>query len=597
MRPFVPIVMLLAACPAAASTRDLPVDWRDKVAPTVLTRAQAGEPVDVLLQVGTPPDLAHAATIRDRVERIRWVVGTLRDAALRSQRPVVGRLRALGVDYDAYWVASLVRARLDGDRLADVAALDAVRRVVANPVVATPLPAPTADGGPARAVEWNVSQVGADALWALGITGEGAVIGAQDTGYDWDHPALQHAYRGWDGQTATHDHNWHDAIHSGGGSCGADAAEPCDDYGHGTHTLGTMVGDDGGSNRIGLAPGARWIGCRNMDVGNGTPATYTECFQWFLAPTDAAGGDPDPALAPHVINNSWACPPSEGCDADTLAQVVANVRAAGIVVVASAGNSGSTCGSVADPPAIYDDSFSVGAVDASDVVAGFSSRGPVSIDGSERMKPDIVAPGVAVRSSWRGGGYATAQGTSMAGPHVAAAVALLLDARPDLAGRPDDIEALLVAAAAPLTTVEGCGGDSTAAVPNNTYGGGRLDLPALIAGDADGDGVSLLDDCAPLDPALWSPPGEVASLELDLLAGVARLSWAPPGDPGTAAPSYRVVRSTDPTLAGATCAAAGLTGTTWDDPAPPPAPGSVEFLAVRVEDACAAAVGQPGTCP
>ena len=104
-----------------------------------------------------------------------------------------------------------------------------------------------------------------------------------------DHPALKASYRGWDGSTADHNYNWHDAITSGnGGVCGLDSPEPCDDYGHGTHTMGTMIGNDMDSaepgwpndaaNAIGVAPGARWIGCRNMDVGNGTPTTYMDCL-------------------------------------------------------------------------------------------------------------------------------------------------------------------------------------------------------------------------------------------------------------------------------------------------------------------------------
>jgi len=99
------------------------------------------------------------------------------------------------------------------------------------------------------------------------------------------------------------------------------APAPCDDMGHGTHVMGTAVGWDGGENRIGVAPGARWIGCRDMDNGFGTPATYLECFEFFLAPYPVNGtpeqGDPD--LAPDVTNNSWSCPPAEGCSAGTLA--------------------------------------------------------------------------------------------------------------------------------------------------------------------------------------------------------------------------------------------------------------------------------------
>ena len=150
---------------------------------------------------------------------------------------------------------------------------------------------------------------------APGYTGQGAVIAGQDTGYQWDHPALKDQYRGWNGSAADHNYNWHDAIHATGSSCGADSPCPCDDNDHGTHTMGTMVGDDGGANQIGMAPGARWIGCRNMNAGVGTPTTYIECFEWFIAPTDLAGQNPNPAMAPDVINNSWGCPESEGCSA------------------------------------------------------------------------------------------------------------------------------------------------------------------------------------------------------------------------------------------------------------------------------------------
>ena len=166
-----------------------------------------------------------------------------------------------------------------------------------------------------QGVEWNIIKVKAPDVWAMGFTGQGVVIGGQDTGYQWDHPALINQYRGWNGTSADHDYNWHDAIHedAGGNPCGYNSPFPCDDYGHGTHTMGTMVGDDGGANQIGMAPGARWIGCRNMDNGVGSPATYAECYQWFVAPTALDGSEPRPDLAPDVINNSWGCPPSEGC--------------------------------------------------------------------------------------------------------------------------------------------------------------------------------------------------------------------------------------------------------------------------------------------
>src|SRR5690606_7611326 len=145
-------------------------------------------------------------------------------------------------------------------------------------------------------------------------------IAGQDTGIRWTHNAIKAKYRGWNGSSADHNHNWHDAIHVTGSSCGADAMAPCDDNGHGSHTIGTMLGDDGGSNQVGVAPGARWIGCRNMNAGDGTPARYNECAQWFLAPTDLAGNDPQPDLAPDVVSNSWGCPVDEGCTAGTEVQ-------------------------------------------------------------------------------------------------------------------------------------------------------------------------------------------------------------------------------------------------------------------------------------
>ena len=204
-----------------------------------------------------------------------------------------------------------------------------------------------------------------------------------------------------------------------------DSQEPCDDQGHGTHTMGTMIGSEG-DNQIGVAPDAQWCACRNMERGYGTPFTYIECFEWFLAPTDLNNENPDPSKAPHVINNSWGCPPTEGCNPDNFELmniVVNNLRAAGIVVVVSAGNDGSGCGSVYTPAAIYEGSFSIGATRSNDTIAGFSSRGPVWSDGSNRLKPNVCAPGTNVRSSVPGGGYDYSSGTSMAGPHVAGLVA------------------------------------------------------------------------------------------------------------------------------------------------------------------------------
>jgi serine protease AprX len=329
--------------------------------------------------------------------------------------------------------------------------------------------------------------VGAPVMWTMGFTGTGQVYANADTGVQWDHPALKSHYRGWNGTTADHNFNWWDAITTTIAStvnpCGYSLQAPCDDYGHGTHTMGIGIGDDGAGDQIGVAPGAKWIACRNMDQGVGRPSTYISCFQFFLAPTDLNGNNAKPDLRPDVVGNSYGCPfgpPPNGetCMTDSLLNAMDNLRAAGVFMAVSAGNSGSACSTVSDPPAFYDSAITIGATDSSDNLAGFSSRGPVTVDGSNRRKPDLSAPGVSVRSSYPPNNYASLSGTSMSSPHVAGAVALLWSAVPWLARKVDQTEFILEASAVHYLSSQGCGGDSPYQWPNNTYGYGRIDVKA-----------------------------------------------------------------------------------------------------------------------
>ena len=474
-------------------------DWRAKVDDSLLESSSKPGSIEFLLFLREQADSSDFSDRKkegrqsglSRIERGAAAVARLQKLATVSQASLVDaltRVRSLAPksglpEFRSFWVANMIWVRGSTTLMRELAHDPAVARVMANPRVQFSLPPqPSIDHLPSgiAGIESNLSLVGAPQVWSMGITGQGAVIGGQDTGYEWDHPALKNQYRGWDGSTADHAYNWHDAIHSGGGSCGANSITPCDDEDHGTHTMGIMVGDDGVSNQIGMAPGARWIGCRNMDVGFGTPATYTECFQWFMAPTDENGLNPDASKAPHVINNSWSCPDFEGCvDPLILETVVNNVRSSGIFVAVSAANDGPSCSSIVDPPAIYEGSFTVGATNNSDVIANFSSRGPVTV-GGDPAKPDISAPGVSIRSSVRGGAYKALSGTSMSGPHVAGLVALLISASPELAGDVDSLESIIEASALPLTTSEGCGGDGPADIPNHTFGHGRIDALAAV---------------------------------------------------------------------------------------------------------------------
>jgi len=521
--------------------------WRQKVHPKVREQAARG-PAEFLVFLREQADLRSLDGPGTRRQRGSQVYQRLTEVARRSQAPLIELLESRGLEYRTYWIANMIWVRGGIGDVETLARRTDVLRVDPNPRVRL-APAPATVKSEARVSEsnvgWNILQVSADRVWSLGFNGQGVVVGGQDTGYQWDHPALRDQYRGWSGTDVDHDYNWHDAIHEGSSSCGVELPEPCDDHDHGTHTMGTMIGDDGGTNRIGMAPGARWIGCRNMADGHGTPETYTECFQWFVAPTDRDGANPDPSRAPHVINNSWVCPPEEGCAVNTLRTVVENTRAAGIVVVGGAGNEGSFCSTVADPPAIYGASLSVGAIDCNDSIAWFSARGPVIVDGSGRLKPDVVAPGVSVRSSVNDGDYRSFSGTSMAGPHAAGLVALLLSARPDLIGRVDEIEALVRAEAHPLTSSQTCGELPGTSVPNHTFGHGRIDALEVLLGDADEDGRDNLGDCLPIDGGVWSAPGPVPELALKGAAPT-EIRWVAPPEPGAGEPQIRVLRSGQP---------------------------------------------------
>ena len=487
----------------------------EKIAPWVIQQTENGQESEFLVVLADQADLSAADALPSKKEKGRYVYGTLFRKAEATQGPILQRLRERNMEYQSFYIVNMIKVRGDRSVALELATRPDVARVDSNMSFQQALPVLLPENrlrvNVPAAVEPNISYVNAPAVWAMGFTGQGIVVGGQDTGYQWNHPALQSQYRGWNGVSANHDYNWHDSIHSGGGSCGANAVAPCDDYGHGTHTMGTAVGSDGGSNSIGMAPGAKWIGCRNMNVGVGSPATYSECLEFFLAPYPVGGnssqGDPD--KAPDVTVNSWSCPSSEGCAADTLRLAFQAQRAAGIMTVVSASNSGPGCSTVSEPPPIYREVFSVGALQTgTDTIASFSSRGPVIIDGSGLRKPNISAPGTSVRSSTPGGSYGSMNGTSMAAPHVSGAVALLWSARPNLKNNISLTEKILSSSAVHISA-SAC---SSSGWPNNVYGFGRLDARAAVQlsgfanmyADFDADGLSDITVWRPSDGTWYS---------------------------------------------------------------------------------------------
>lgn len=471
--------------------------WHQKVDARLLQRLTGGEAVEFLVIMQQQPDLRPAEQFRRKEDKGNFVYQTCVALAENTQAPVRNLLKNNNAPIQSFWVVNALWSKGDALLVEKIARLPEVARVEDNPVLTMqPLPQDNAQTVTDRlvAISWGLTKINADDVWALGYKGATVVMGGQDTGYEWQHPAINNKYRGWNGSTADHNYNWHDAIHAlingGSNSCGLNLTVPCDDHSHGTHTVGTMTGGPATDSIIGVAPDAKWMGCRNMEEGDGTPATYIECFQWFIAPTNTAGNNPNTAMAPHVINNSWGCPSSEGCNSGnyaTMEAVVNSVRAAGILVVVSAGNDGSGCSTVNTPAAIYTGSFSVGATNSSDGIAGFSSRGPVTVNGSGIKKPNISAPGVSILScigSDNNSGsysYASWQGTSMAGPHVAGVAALIMSARPDLKGNVNVLEDLMETTALPrYATAPFCGNDNASSRPNNVYGYGRVDALAAV---------------------------------------------------------------------------------------------------------------------
>lgn len=470
-----------------------------KIAPEVAADTLDGKRTSVVIFLADQADVSAAYDMKDQNARGWYVYNTLKEHADWTQADIKSFLMVRGIEYQSFWVANMIVAevtRSEAEQIAarpDVARIDSNRqaRWIEDPAIADFHESSERPEAP-ETVETGVTNVNAPSVWALGFTGQNMVIGNQDTGMRWTHNALKPHYRGWNGSTADHNFNWHDSIHSGGGSCGANAVAPCDDNGHGTHTTGTTSGDDGTGNQVGVAPGAKWIGCRNMDQGNGTPATYTECFQFFIAPTDLSGNNANPTLRPHVMNNSWGCPISEGCTTGAeLETIVNNTQAAGIFIVVSAGNDGPGCstisnGTQAGPPAPYLASFSVGSISATtNTVSSFSSRGPSLFYTPNLLKPNISAPGSGVRSSTRTSdtSYGSLSGTSMAGPHVAGVVALLWSARPQLVRDIAATKTLLQNTANPNVTVTGgqtCGGTPSTQIPNNSFGYGRVDVLAAV---------------------------------------------------------------------------------------------------------------------
>ncbi|MEV4350166.1 S8 family serine peptidase [Actinoplanes sp. NPDC049596] len=441
-----------------------------KLAPSLKDRFRAQPSSDFWITFESKADLGPAKKIADWTARGRYVYDALTAAAKHSLAVVSPELDRAGVKYTSYPIANAVLVKGGTEKLAlDVAARVQVAAIHATPQVALVDPVKEKTPDAARAeddtVTWGLEAIHAPQAWAMGATGAGITVSNLDSGVQFDHPALVKQYRGTkpDG-TVDHNYNW---MASRGSCTGA----PCDDNGHGTHTMGTMVGVDG-ADHVGVAPDAQWIATNGCCDNTGVESLLRSGW-WLLAPTDLQGNNPDPSKRPHVINNSWG--QNVEHDFDDFFQAVDEAwTAAGIFSTWSSGNSSpyAACDTVSSPGAAQS-AYSVGALSPDGTLASFSRKGEGE---GGRIKPEITAPGDGVRSSFPGNGYVEMSGTSMAAPHVAGAVADLWSYDPTLIGQVDETRRLLGESATDVDDTE-CGG--TAEV-NNMYGEGKLDLVRLL---------------------------------------------------------------------------------------------------------------------
>ncbi len=452
------LVILTAAARLAAQSAD------EKIDPALLaalTAPNASAPFFVVLK--DRADLIAASRIGDRAARARAVIQALQSTAFSSQAAARALLTNQRVPFTAYWVQNLIFVPRGSLALARaLAQRPEVESLRPEPVFAIPAVV-SAEAIPAQGVEWNIAKIRADQVWPV-TRGAGIVVSNIDTGVRYTHKALVRQYRGNLGGSFSHKGNWNDPT----GRCGG---APCDNTSHGTHVMGTIVGDDGVSNHIGVAPDAKWIACKGCADNSACYGSHLmSCAQWIMDPY----GDGSGSGQPDVVNNSWA-----GASGNTwFLSFVDNWRAAGIFPAFAAGNSGPACGT-AGSPADYPQAFAGGSTDSADVISWSSARGPSILMG---VKPNVTAPGVGIRSSTAlmDDIYEYFSGTSMASPHVAGTVALVWAAQPSLRGKVSLTEQLLQDAAAKLSTTEDCGGTALQ-VPNNTYGHGRLDAFAAAA--------------------------------------------------------------------------------------------------------------------
>lgn len=342
--------------------------------------------------------------------------------------------------YVSFWVFNGFSVTATGDVINELAQQPDVYSITSDDLQIIP----TTYGNP----EPNISLVNAPALWSQGYTGQGVVVASMDSGVDVSQPDLSGRWRGGS-------NSWYDPYNQ-------HPTTPYDKSGHGTWTTGIMVGGNAGGTTVGVAPDAKWIAVKMFnDAGSSTTTAIHQGFQWLLDPD----GNPATNDAPDVVNNSWTYA-TPGCYLD-FEPDLQSLRTAGILPVFAAGNGGPSA-NTSYSPSNNPSAFAVGAVDNTNQIYGYSSRGPSACGGSTGPYPEIVAPGVNIHTTGLGSTYYNDSGTSFAAPHVAGGLALLLSAYPNLSAS-DQAQALMSSAL-----------DLGASGPDDVFGYGLMNLSAAL---------------------------------------------------------------------------------------------------------------------
>jgi hypothetical protein len=450
------------------------------ISPLLQTQLRTRPPTEMTTVIVTLKERANLNQIQapNRPTRIKKVIEALQTTATSSQIPVLAVLNSPRFAgqiemIEPYWIFNGMVVKATSAVITEIATMPQVESVAANQTFQGPTPL-AGDILP----ELNIDLVNAPDLWTMGFTGSGIVVATMDSGVDLNHPDLVNQFRGGS-------NSWFDPH-------GEHPTTPTDLSGHGTQTMGVILGRAGSGTAVGVAPDAQWIAVKIFnDAGSATTAAIHAGFQWLLDPD----GNSATADTPHIVNNSWTNG-FPGCDLAFQSDLQA-LRAVSILPIFAAGNVGGNP-STSTSPGNNPEAFAVGGTTNNDTLYGSSSQGPSNCGEMSNIFPEIVAPAVSILSTDLFGTYTTGSGTSLAAPHVSGGLALLLHAFPNLTA--DQQAAALINGAVDLGT-DGA---------DNLFGNGRLDLLASYQWQAAGGGNPTATPqpptATPLPPTETTPP-------------------------------------------------------------------------------------------